>query len=71
MAQSKVAPRIRRQSENFFEETKAELKRVTWPGKKTVIDATVVIIIIVSVSTVFVSGIDWVLSKFANLWLKL
>lgn len=71
MTQNKVAPRVRRQGENFFEETKAELKRVTWPDKKTIVNATIVIIIIVTVSTVFVSGIDWILSKFANLWLKL
>jgi preprotein translocase subunit SecE len=71
MTQNKSVQKTRRQGENFFEEIKAELKRVTWPDKKAIINATVVIIIIVTVSTLYVSAIDWVLSRFASLWLKL
>ena len=56
---------------NFVEDTKAELKKVTWPDRKTVVSSSIVIVFIVAFSTLFVTGVDYGLSKVANFWLKL
>ncbi len=42
----------------FVDDTKAELKRVTWPTQKTVVIASSVILVIVLLSTGFVFVVD-------------
>ena len=41
----------------------AEIKRVSWPSRDTVIKATTLVIMIVVVSTIYVGGLDLVFSK--------
>lgn len=47
----------------FFNEAYLELKKVTWLGKKEMIASTWVIIILVIVMAMFISAIDFVLSR--------
>jgi preprotein translocase subunit SecE len=47
----------------FSEETKVELKRVTWPDRKTAAAASLVILFIVTTVTLYTSAVDIVLSK--------
>ena len=49
--------------QNFFQDTKMELRRVSWPNREAVFKATVLILIIVSFSTLFVAGTDWILAR--------
>jgi len=48
---------------NFLKDTQNETKKVTWPDKKSVINATVLILIIVAVLTTFIMCIDLLLTK--------
>ena len=41
-----------------------ELKKVTWPNRETLLKSTVLILIMVTVLTIFVSGADYISSKF-------
>jgi preprotein translocase subunit SecE len=49
--------------ENFFDGVTAEIKRISWPSRDTVIKATTLVIMIVVVSTIYVGGLDLVFSK--------
>ena len=47
----------------FFNEVVAEVKKVTWPNKKELLGATIVVIIAVLLTTVFIGLADFVISK--------
>ena len=47
---------------NFFQETKQELNKVTWPSKNEVWQATSVVIFTVFIMAAFIGAIDFVLS---------
>lgn len=47
----------------FFKEAYAELKKVTWIGKKQVIASTVVVVILVLIVAVYVFVLDFILSR--------
>lgn len=47
----------------FLKDTQNETKKVTWPDKKSVVNATVLILIIVVILTTFVMFIDLFLTK--------
>lgn len=53
---------------HYAEDLKAELRRVTWPTRSTVVSASVVILFVVVMSTLYVTGVDLVFSKLAY-WL--
>ena len=42
----------------YFKDTKSEFKKVVWPSKKTVFNNTVVVLITLIVSGIFVWGLD-------------
>ena len=46
----------------YFREMKAELKKVTWPSRKTVIRNTIVVILVVLVLGVLIWIFDWLAS---------
>ena len=54
----------------YFRETKAELKRVTWPTRKELFRNTGVVLAVVIFSTLAIWGIDTVLSGALALLLK-
>ncbi|MDC0036872.1 preprotein translocase subunit SecE [bacterium] len=41
-----------------------ELKKVTWPNQQTLIKSTFLILVMVTLLTIFVSGADYISSKF-------
>ena len=74
MGQSKAVEKkvtSRSQRGNFIEDAKVELRRVTWPDRQKVTNASLVIVFIVVLTTLFVAGVDFVLARIANLWLHL
>jgi len=49
--------------EQFLREVRAELKKITWPGRKETIASTVVVIVIVLISGVYLGIVDAILSR--------
>jgi preprotein translocase subunit SecE len=43
---------------NYLSDTKAELKKVTWPGKDMLVKSTILILFIVAFYTVYISVLD-------------
>ncbi len=51
----------------YFKDLKSEFKKVVWPGKKTVFNNTVVVLITLVVSGIFVWGLDILFSMLIKL----
>jgi len=47
----------------FLREVRIELKKITWPGRKETIASTVVVIVIVLISGVYLGVVDMILSR--------
>ncbi len=46
-----------------WQDTLAELKKVTWPDRETTKNLTIVVIAISAVLGVFLGGLDWILQQ--------
>ena len=51
----------------FLANVKSELKKVTWPTRKDTYASTMVVIMLVIISAVFLGGVDIVLSRLIRL----
>lgn len=56
---------------NFLREVRVELEKVTWPGRKEVQAATLVIIALVLLLAVFIGAVDFVVSRVLGLFFRL
>ena len=56
---------------NFLREVRVEMEKVTWPGRKEVQAATLVIIALVLVLAMFIGGVDFVVSRVLGLFFRL
>ncbi len=54
----------------FLGNVKVELKKVTWPGKRDAYGSTLAVIVLVLGVTVFLWGVDWLLSSAIGLLLR-
>ncbi|MGA1845140.1 MAG: preprotein translocase subunit SecE [bacterium] len=54
----------------FFKEVKNELKKVSWPGRREVINSTIVVLIATAVITLFLYLVDVGLSKLVGMVIK-
>ena len=52
---------------NYFRGVKAELKKVSWPTKKELLNYTVVVIITCAIMTLIVWGLDVLFQQLINL----
>ena len=52
---------------NYFVESYGELKKVTWPSRKDTINLSIIVIISILISMLFLTLIDWGLAKIINL----
>jgi preprotein translocase subunit SecE len=52
---------------DFIRESKAELKKVTWPTKKQVLSSTLVVVGLTAVVGIYLFAVDLVLSFLAGL----
>ncbi|MGM0501589.1 MAG: preprotein translocase subunit SecE [Bacillota bacterium] len=50
----------------FLQEVKIELKKVNWPNQKEVFSYTVVVLVTVLLVSLFIGGIDLVVSKLIS-----
>lgn len=54
----------------FIKEVKNELKKVTWPGRKEVINSTIVVLIATAILTIFLYMVDVGLSRLVGIIIK-
>lgn len=54
----------------FFSEVKAELTKVTWPGKNQVIRLTAIVVVISIAVGIFIGGLDLGFTKIVEFILK-
>jgi preprotein translocase subunit SecE len=57
-------------SVQFFKEAYVELKKVTWPGRKEIIAATIVVSILVIIVAAYVGVIDFFLARILGILLR-
>jgi preprotein translocase subunit SecE len=55
----------------FLREVRAEMEKVTWPGRQEVQAATIVIIALVILLAVFIGAVDFVVSRVLGLFFRL
>jgi preprotein translocase subunit SecE len=55
----------------FLREVRAELEKVTWPGRQEVQAATLVIIALVLLLAAFIGAVDFVVSRLLGLFFRL
>ena len=55
---------------NFIKESRAELRKVTWPNRKQLISSTVVVIITVALIAVFLGIVDLIFSRIVTIILQ-
>lgn len=46
----------------FIREVVAELKKVTWPTRKELINYTIVVVVFIALLSVIIGGLDWLAS---------
>lgn len=51
----------------FLKETRAETKKVVWPDRRYVAVATIIILVLVSITGVYVMTVDFVFTKLFGL----
>jgi preprotein translocase subunit SecE len=51
----------------FLANVKAELKKVTWPTRKDTYASSLVVIVLVLVSAVYLGGVDLILSRLIRM----
>lgn len=59
------------QAKKFLREVRAELERVTWPGREEVQAATIVIIILTILLATFIGGADWIINRVLGVFYRL
>lgn len=55
---------------SFLREVKVELEKVVWPGRKQIIELTVLVIVISLIIGVYVGGLDLMFTSIVNAILK-
>jgi len=48
---------------DFWHEVKAELKKVTWPDRKTTTQSTIVVLVVVFLVSAYLGVVDFVLGR--------
>ncbi|HOV21391.1 MAG TPA: preprotein translocase subunit SecE [bacterium] len=61
---------MKKKISDFFNEVKAELKKVTWPEKKMLKRTTVIIVIFIFIMALYIGIIDLIFSKVIILFLR-
>ncbi|HRR95924.1 MAG TPA: preprotein translocase subunit SecE [Candidatus Ratteibacteria bacterium] len=61
---------MKKKISDFFNEVKAELKKVTWPEKKMLRRTTVIIVIFIFIMALYIGIIDLIFSKVIILFLR-
>ncbi len=71
MADTNVAKKKKRSLKSFFIETKAELRKVTWPTRSQLVNNTLVILVFVAVVAIVLALLDTAFAKVFEFITKL
>lgn len=55
-----MSTNVKKEKTGFFKGVKSELKKVSWPGKKDVINYTIVVLIMVLFCAIAIGAMDFV-----------
>ena len=55
----------------YFQDTRAELRKVVWPTRDEATNLTVVVLAVTVAMTIILGGIDWIFSKLLEFVLSL
>lgn len=50
----------------FFRQVKQEVKKVTWPTRKEVVQTSIMVIVIVAIAATFFFFVDWAFGKIVK-----
>lgn len=68
MAETTQNPKKSNKLVKFFKETKAELKKVTWPGKDQLVRNTLVILVFIIITCIILSICDLGFTKLLEIF---
>jgi preprotein translocase subunit SecE len=54
----------------FFGEVRAELVKVSWPARKDLIGASLLVVVVTAILTIYIGVLDFVLSKGVSTVMK-
>ncbi len=54
----------------FFQEVKGELKKVSWPTKRELVDSTLVVIVSVFLLGIFIGIVDFFFSQAVGIFIR-
>lgn len=66
-----IFARIGSTIQRFFRDTRGEMKKVVWPGRKQVFNNVIVVLAFVAVFALFIFGLDMLFNWLFSLLLKL
>jgi len=55
---------------NYLKETRAELRKVTWPSREEAINLTAIVVAVTVAMAVFLGVVDYLFSKFFGLIIR-
>lgn len=64
-------PNIVKKTQQFAEEVQVEMRRVTWPDREQLRNATIVILVFSLIMAVIIGIMDWIFSGFVRLIVNL
>ena len=50
--------------QRYFRETMGELRKVTWPTRQEATNLTIVVLIVISVMSIFLAVLDYIFTEF-------
>ena len=68
--QFRRVPRVLGTTVQFLKEVRAELNRVAWPDRKTVIASSMVVVFVLMVTALYLTAWDWIWAKLFEVLLK-
>ena len=54
----------------FLTDVRAEMNRVAWPDRQTVIASTIVVLFVLTVTAIYLAGWDWVFGELFSYLFK-
>ena len=55
---------------NYLKETRAELRKVTWPSREEAINLTAIVVAVTVAMAIFLGVVDYLFSKFFGLIIR-
>lgn len=56
-------------AQQYLSEVRVEFRKISWPTRRQVLNETIVVLIVVTLLTFLVTGLDWVFAQISNRFL--